>query len=127
MTTFSSIHSKQAPTPIGPYSQAIRLGELLFCSGQVGLDPNSGELKQGVQAQIEQIFDNLQSVAEAGGTSLAKALKLTIFLTDLAHFNIVNDTMSKRFTAPYPARSTIQVSALPRGALVEVEAILVIN
>jgi reactive intermediate/imine deaminase len=121
------IHTPAAPAALGPYSQAILTGgaaRLLFCSGQIGLDPATGQLRDGFEAQVEQAFANLKAVIEAAGGSLAGVAKLTLFLTDLAHFAAVNAKMETLFTKPYPARSTVEVSALPKGALFEVEAIV---
>jgi len=125
------IHTLAAPAALGPYSQAIatEAGEarsLLFCSGQIGLDPASGELRQGFEAQVDQAFANLLAVIQAAGGTAAGVVKLTLFLTDLAHFATVNAKMKTIFVEPYPARSTVQVSALPKGALFEVEAIVTI-
>ncbi|MCS6995682.1 MAG: RidA family protein [Casimicrobiaceae bacterium] len=117
------IHTPSAPAALGPYSQAIVTGNLLFCSGQIGLDPATGQLREGFEAQVDQAFANLQAVIEAAGSDLSRVVKLTLFLTDLAHFATVNAKMEALFSAPYPARSTVEVSALPKGALFEVEAI----
>ena len=125
MSDKQAIQTSDAPAAIGPYSQAIRSGSLLFCSGQIPLDPITMEIvSQDVADQAHQVFLNLSAVAEAAGSSLDAAVKLTIFLTDLDDFAVVNETMSKYFKQPYPARATIQVSALPKAAQVEVEAIL---
>ena len=119
------IQTADAPAAIGPYSQAVRAGSLVFCSGQIPLDPASMEIVSGgIVEQSEQVFKNLKAVATAAGTSLDKAIKLTIFLTDLGEFAKVNEIMASHFSEPYPARATIEVSALPKGALVEVEAVL---
>lgn len=126
MTTERSIVSTpQAPAAIGPYSQAVRTGRMVYLSGQIALDPAGGQLVQGgIEPQAEQVFRNLRAVAEAAGGSLAHCVKLTLFLTDLAHFPIVNELMQRHFSPPFPARSTVGVAALPRGALFEVEAIM---
>ena len=125
------ISTNDAPKAIGPYSQAIRssgAGDLLFCSGQIALDPGTMELLKGdATAQAEQVFTNLRAVARAAGGELAHVVKLTVFLTDLGDFAAVNAVMASHFAAPYPARSTVQVAALPRGASVEVEAIMVLR
>lgn len=125
MSDKQAIQTSDAPAAIGPYSQAIRSGSLLFCSGQIPLDPITMEIvSQDVADQAHQVFLNLSAVAEAAGSSLDAAVKLTIFLTDLDDFAVVNEIMSKYFKQPYPARATVQVSALPKAAQVEVEAIL---
>jgi len=118
------IHTPQAPAAIGPYSQAVRAGDAVYLSGQIGLDPVSGQLVEGVDAQTERVFLNLKAVASAAGGTLDDVVRVTIYLTDLAHFARVNDTMSKHFGQPYPARATLGVASLPRGALVEVDAIM---
>ena len=117
MTDKSIISTLDAPAAIGPYSQAVKLGNLVFCSGQIPLDPVSMEIVTGgIEAQAVRVLDNMKAVAAAAGAELQDAVKLTIFLTDLADFGIVNETMKRYFDAPYPARSTVQVSALPKGA-----------
>jgi reactive intermediate/imine deaminase len=119
------IQTTNAPAAIGPYSQAVRVGSLVFCSGQIPLDPVTMEIVNGgVAEQAHQVFLNLKAVAAAAGGSLDNAVKLTIFLTDLGEFAQVNEIMAGYFNEPYPARATIEVSALPKGALVEVEAVL---
>lgn len=119
------IHTKLAPQAIGPYSQAVRAGDLVFVSGQIPLDPATGALIAGdIEAEIRRVFDNLVAIAEAAGVTLARCVKLSIFLTDLTHFAKVNEIMATYFTAPYPARAAIGVAALPRGARVEMECIL---
>ncbi|GAB4169092.1 MAG: RidA family protein [Rhodocyclaceae bacterium] len=120
------ISTSGAPAAIGTYSQGIRAGATVYLSGQIGLDPASGALAEGIEAQVERVFANLRAVAEAAGGSLADAVRLTIYLTDLAHFGKVNEVMARLFGEPYPARATVQVAALPRGALVEVDAVLVL-
>jgi len=113
-----------APSAIGPYSQAIVHGDMVFCSGQIGLDPASGKIVDGgVEAQVRRVLENLREVLLAAGFTLANVVKTTVFMVDLADFDIVNRIYGEHFEAPYPARSTIQVSALPRNALVEIEAI----
>ncbi len=125
MSEKDAIQTDQAPAAIGPYSQAISSGSLVFCSGQIPLDPQTMEIVPGgIEAQTHQVFLNLSAVADAAGSELNKALKLTIFLTDLEDFATVNKIMAKYFAEPYPARATIEVSALPKGALVEIEAVL---
>lgn len=120
-----TIHTGDAPRAIGTYSQAVRAGATVYLSGQIGLDPGSMQLKEGIEAQIDQVFANLQAVAAAAGASLDDAVKVTVFLTDLTHFAKVNESMARYFHEPYPARAAVGVAALPRGALVEVEAVLV--
>ena len=121
------VSSASAPAAIGPYSQAIKAGNVVYLSGQIGLDPASGQLVEGIDAQIGRVFDNLKAVAAAAGGSLANAVRVTIYLTDLAHFGKVNEAMVSYFPAPYPARAAVGVASLPRGALVEADAILVID
>ncbi len=121
------VATSAAPAAIGPYSQAIKTGRVVFSSGQIGLDPATGELVSGdIEAQARQAFRNLSAVAGAAGGSLGDAVKVTLFLTDLAHFAKVNQIMAELVPKPYPARSTVGVAALPKGALFEVEAILVL-
>ena len=121
------LHTDAAPAAIGPYSQAVRAGTTVFLSGQIPLDPGTGELVQGdIAAQARQAFANLRAVCEAAGGSLDGVVRLGLYLTDLGDFAAVNAVMAELFTAPYPARSTIEVSALPKGANVEVDAILVL-
>ena len=125
MTTLEQVHSDSAPAAIGPYSQAIKAGPLVFLSGQIPLDPKSMEIvSDDIAAQTHQVFKNLMAVADAAGGSLSNAAKLTIYLTDLGDFAVVNEIMAEYFSEPYPARATIQVSALPRGSAVEIDAIL---
>ena len=112
-----------APAAIGPYSQAIAIDGFIFCSGQLGMDPATGQLVEGIANQAERAMVNLEAVLAGAGASLADVVKTTIFLSDLANFSTVNDIYSKHVIAPAPARSTVQVAALPRGALVEIEAI----
>ena len=119
------IQTPLAPKAIGPYSQAVRVGDTVYISGQIPLDPASGQLVSGdIEAEIRRAFDNISAIAQAAGGSLASAVKLSVFLTDLAHFPKVNDIMATYFSEPYPARAAIGVAALPRGARVEVECIL---
>jgi reactive intermediate/imine deaminase len=121
------IHTRLAPDAIGTYSQAIKVGNVVYLSGQIPLDPASMQLVTGdIAAQTSQVFANIQEVVKAAGGTLDKIVKLSIFLTDLTHFPIVNEVMSGFFAEPYPARSTVQVSALPRGAQIEIEAIMVL-
>ncbi len=118
------IETKEAPAAIGPYSQAIRAGGAVYLSGQIGLDPASGQLVEGIDAQIDRVFRNLAAVAAASGLSLEQAVRMTVYLVDLGHFGKVNDAMAKFLKAPYPARVSVGVASLPRGALVEVDCIL---
>jgi len=120
------IATASAPAAIGPYSQAVQAGSTVYLSGQIGLDPTSMQMAEGIDAQIARVFENLKAVAAAAGGSLADAVKVNIYVTDLANFAGVNDAMAAHFSQPYPARATVQVAALPRGALVEVDAVLVI-
>ncbi|MBP8295026.1 MAG: Rid family detoxifying hydrolase [Burkholderiales bacterium] len=120
-----AIHTSAAPAAIGTYSQGIRAGQTIYLSGQLGLDPATGNLREGIDAQIDQAFQNLRAVAQAGGATLDDAVKLTLYLTDLGNFAKVNETMARYFTQPFPARATVQVSALPKGAGFEVEAVVV--
>ncbi len=117
------IRSPTAPPPIGPYSQGISEGRLVFCSGQVGLDIKTTELAQGVGPQTFLALRNLDEVLVAAGLSLNNVVKTTVFLTDMTDFSAMNEEYSKHFSPPYPARSTVQVSSLPRGAKVEIEVI----
>jgi len=118
-----AVASPDAPAAIGPYSQAIEIDGFVFCSGQLGLDPTTGQLLEGVDDQAERALLNLESVLGAAGLSMADVVKTTIFLADLSHFAQVNAIYTKHVVAPAPARSTVQVAALPRAALVEIEAI----
>lgn len=120
------IATTAAPAAIGPYSQAVKQGAMVFTSGQIGLVPATGELVEGFEAQVRQAFANLDAVARAAGGSLASAVKFTLFLTDLGQFAVVNQIMGELLPQPYPARSTVGVVSLPKGAAFEVEAILVV-
>jgi len=119
-----AIHTSKAPTALGPYSQAVRAGYTVYLSGQLGIDPSSGNLVEGIEAQTRQVFANLRAVAEAASGSLDDVVKLTILLVDLADFAIVNDIMASCFNDPYPARATYQVVALPKAARIEVDGVL---
>jgi len=119
------VSTESAPAAIGTYSQAVRVGKTVYLSGQIGLDPATGQLVEGSEAQIRRVFANLKAVAEAASGSLADAVKLNVYLTDLAHFAKVNEIMATYFAKPYPARAAVGVAALPRGALVEADAVLV--
>jgi reactive intermediate/imine deaminase len=121
-----SINTEKAPAAIGTYSQAVRVGDTVYLSGQIGLDPTSGQLVEGIDAQIVRVFDNLKAVAEAAGGTLADVVKLNVYLTDLSNFPKVTENMTKYFHAPFPARAAVGVAALPRGALVEADAVLVL-
>ena len=121
------IATASAPAAIGPYSQAVQTGGTVYLSGQIGLDPATMQMAEGIDAQIARVFDNLKAVAAAAGGSLADAVKVNIYVTDLANFARVNDAMAQVFSQPYPARATVQVAALPRGALVETDAVLVLG
>ncbi len=121
------IKTDQAPAAIGTYSQAINAGGTVYLSGQIPLDPASMELVQGMETQIRRVFDNLHAVARAAGGNLDNVVKLNIYLTDLAHFALVNETMAEYFQEPYPARAAIGVAALPRGAAVEMDAVMVLE
>lgn len=124
--TRKTIHTPKAPKAIGPYSQAVAAGGAVYLSGQIGLDPASGELvRGGIEAEARRVFANLAAVAEASGASLAAAVKVTIYLVDFGHFAVVNGIMQEFFREPYPARVTIAAAALPRGAAIEVDCILV--
>ncbi|MEK6593289.1 MAG: RidA family protein [Pseudomonadota bacterium] len=118
------VHTDAAPRAIGPYSQAVRCGNTVYLAGQIGLDPATMEMVAGIDRQIHRVFENLKAVAAAAGGSLNDAVKLTVYLTDLGNFARVNEIMATFFSAPYPARVAVGVSSLPRGALVEVDAIL---
>ena len=118
------IHTKDAPTAIGTYSQAMRAGDAVYLSGQIGLDPASMQLAEGIDAQIDRVFRNLAAVARAAGLGLEHSVRMTVYLTDLAHFAKVNEIMAKYLREPYPARVAVGVASLPRGALVEIDAIL---
>ena len=121
-----TIHTAAAPAAIGPYSQAIRAGNTVYLSGQIGLDPETGDLREGTAAQAQQVFENLRAVAKAAGGSLDDVVKVTLLLADMADFSRVNEIMAGFFAKPYPARATYQVAALPKGARVEAEAVLVL-
>jgi len=123
----ATISTPHAPSAIGTYSQAVRCGDTIYLSGQIGLDPVTMQLAEGIEAQVKRVFENLKAVAEAAGASLDDAAKLTIYLTDLAHFAKVNEIMATYFNEPYPARAAIGVASLPRAAMIEADAILVIS
>ena len=119
------ISTTNAPQAIGPYSQAVKTNNLMFISGQIPMDPTTGNLVEGsIEDEANQVLKNLKSICEAAGYSLDDAVKITIFLTDLGNFAVVNDVMKEHFSEPYPARATVEVSALPLGVNVEIEAII---
>ena len=120
----SEIKSKSAPAPVGPYSQAVDAGAI-YCAGQIGTDPSTGELVQGVVAQTARAIANLEGVLSAAGLSLKDVVKTTVFMLDLSEYSAMNEEYAKHFNAPYPARSTVQAAALPRGAKFEIDAIAV--
>ncbi|HEY7986718.1 MAG TPA: RidA family protein [Methylophilaceae bacterium] len=121
------ISTDQAPQAIGIYSQAVRTGNTVYLSGQIGLDPVTMQLVDGIEAQVRRVFDNLQAVTVASGGSLADIVKLNVFLTDLSHFALVNTVMTEYFSQPYPARAAVGVASLPRGALVEADGVMVLE
>ena len=121
------IATPNAPAAIGTYSQAVRVGDTVYMSGQIGLDPATMQMVEGIDAQIARVFENLKAVAAAAGATLDDAVKFNIYLTDLAHFAKVNEVMAKYVAQPYPARAAVGVKELPRGALVEADAILVVG
>ena len=122
------VSTENAPQAIGPYSQAVKAGNLMFISGQIPLDPKTGDLvSESIEEQAKQVLDNVKSICEAAGSSLDDIVKISIFLTDLNNFSVVNDVMKEYFSEPYPARATVEVSGLPLGVNVEIEAILLIN
>ena len=123
----SIIQTTDAPAAIGTYSQAVRIDRTVYLSGQIGLDPASMQLVDGIEAQIHQVFRNLRAVANAAGGSLGDVAKLNVFLTDLGHFSRVNEIMAEYFSQPYPARAAVGVASLPRGALVEADAVMVLD
>ena len=118
------IQTREAPEAIGTYSQAVRAGQTVYLSGQVGLDPATMQMAEGIDGQTHRVFRNLAAVAAAAGSSLDHAVRMTVYLTDLAHFARVNEIMAQYLKEPYPARAAVGVAALPRGALVEIDAIL---
>jgi reactive intermediate/imine deaminase len=121
------IHTNGAPQAIGTYSQAVKVVNTVYLSGQIGLDPEKMEMVEGIEAQVHRVFKNLKAVAEASGGSLADVVKLNVFLTDLANFALVNTIMAEYFTQPYPARAAVGVASLPRGALVEADGVIELN
>ncbi len=122
------ISTKNAPQAIGPYSQAVKTGNLMFISGQIPLNPETGDLVSGsIEDEANQVLNNIKSICEAAGNSLEDIVKITIFLTDLDNFATVNEVMKEHFSEPYPARATIEVSGLPLGVNIEIEAIVSTN
>ncbi len=122
------IHTDQAPKAIGTYSQAVKVGDTVYLSGQIPLVPETMELVQGdMRVQVGRVFDNLKAVAEAAGGTLADVVKLNVFLTDLTHFPLVNEVMAEYFAPPYPARAAVQVAALPKGVAVEMDGVMVLG
>ncbi len=119
------ISTPNAPAAIGPYSQALDLGNVVYCSGQIPIVPATGELAEGLQAQAEQVFANIEAVLAEAGLTMANVVKTTLFLTDLADFAAVNEIYAKHFATPYPARSCVQVAGLPKGAKLECEVVAV--
>jgi reactive intermediate/imine deaminase len=120
------IHTDNAPKAIGCYSQAVKIGNTVYLSGQIGLCPDKMELVDGIDAQVEQVFKNLTAVVEASGANLSHIIKINIYLTDMVNFSVINNMMAKYFIEPYPARAVVGVKELPKGALVEADAVLVV-
>lgn len=120
------ISTPKAPAAIGTYSQAVKVGDTVYLSGQIGLDPESMQMVDGIDAQILRVFENLKAVAEAAGGSLSDVVKLNVYLTDLGNFAKVNEVMARYFAEPFPARAAVGVASLPRGALVEADGVLVL-
>jgi reactive intermediate/imine deaminase len=124
----TAIQTERAPQAIGTYSQAVKVGDTVYLSGQIPLDPVTMELVRGeMEAQVVCVFENLKAVAEAAGGGLGQVVKLTVFLTDLVHFPLVNEVMARYFDPPYPARAAVGVAALPKGVAIEMDAIMVID
>lgn len=121
----NALNSSNAPAALGPYSQALVEGNLVFCSGQIPLDPATGEMAQGIENQTRQVLKNLTAVLAENGMTLANVIKTTVFLADLGDFGAMNQVYAQYFTQPYPARSCVQVAAIPKGSLVEIECIAV--
>jgi reactive intermediate/imine deaminase len=120
----TAIQTKDAPEAIGTYSQAVRAGDAVYVSGQIGFDPATMQLVEGIEAQIHRVFKNLAAIAKASGVDLGSAVRMTVYLTDLGHFAKVNEIMAQYVAQPYPSRAAIGVASLPRGALVEIDCIL---
>ena len=125
--TKEPIETKKAPQAIGTYSQAIRTGDTVYLSGQIGLDPETMQMAEGMEDQAHRVFQNLRAVAEAAGGRLDDMVKLTVYLTDLVHFARINEIMAGYFSRPYPARAAVGVAGLPRNAMVEIEAVMVLS
>ena len=125
--TKEPIETKKAPQAIGTYSQAIRTGDTVYLSGQIGLDPETMQMAEGIEAQAHRVFQNLRAVVEAAGGRLDDMVKLTVYLTDLVHFPRMNEIMAGYFNRPYPARAAVGVAGLPRNAMVEIEAVMVLS
>ena len=121
------IQTPDAPAAIGTYSQAVRVGDTVYLSGQIGLDPHTMQMAEGIEAQVHRVFQNLRAVSSAADSSFDDLVKLNVYLTDLAHFAKVNEIMATYFRQPYPARAAVGVAALPRGALVEMDGVLVVQ
>lgn len=121
------IHTTDAPQAIGSYSQAIKVGQTIYLSGQIGLDPSTMQMVEGIEAQIKQVFNNLKAVTEAAGGKLSDIVKLNVYLIDLSNFSRLNEIMSEYFKKPYPARAALGVASLPKNALVEIDAIMVLS
>ena len=121
------IHTDGAPAAIGTYSQAVKVGDTVYLSGQIGLDPVSMQMVEGIEAQIHRVFTNLKAVTAAAGGSMADIVKLNVFLTDLSNFALVNTIMAEYFTQPYPARAAVGVASLPRSALVEADGVMALD
>jgi reactive intermediate/imine deaminase len=125
--TKEPIETKKAPQAIGTYSQAIRTGDTVYLSGQIGLNPETMQMAEGIEDQAHRVFQNLRAVAEAAGGRLDDMVKLTVYLTDLVHFPRINEIMAGYFSRPYPARAAVGVAGLPRNAMVEIEAVMVLS
>ena len=121
------LHTDAAPKAIGAYSQAVRVGDTVYLSGQIGLDPASGVMAEGFDAQAHCVFQNLRAICQAAGGDLSDIVKLGVFVTDLANFARLNEIMAEYFTEPYPARAAVQAAALPKGALVEADAVMILD
>lgn len=121
------IHTDNAPAAVGTYSQAVKVDKTVYISGQIGLDPNTMTLADGFVAQANQVMSNIDAICQAAGGSLANVVKFNVSLTDLADFTALNEIFAARLSAPYPARAAVQVAALPKGAVIEIEAILVLD